>query len=351
MAGILGRAKGMLAGRKSAAPRPFSTRCLCGEVVEGFRQPECQILTCPACRASLIIFPQSPLPEPDVPVKKGRARAREKSDPSLKNAPRAVERPAALPRKPLREIIREKAGRWRAALSGPRTILAVVVVLVLVTGWWQWRARELRRLREQLDPSGRRGLQALANGDLETAWEELSLSVHAMDRLQETFPGGASYRQAYSELAIARDLLDESLEFELTGGTKSPEAVSRKIRDRAFVLDAEVEPGENGAWVVHAAVFMDETPVPFDAHDFRLFGQIGIHRRTRLIFGARLEGVSKDSSGRWSVRWQPDSGVLITEPALLDRLGLSRDPETAGVRDFQRGILSNRSESSTHTSE
>lgn len=355
MAGILGRAKGMLAGRKASPPRPFATRCVCGEVLEGYRQPEFQVLTCPACGTSLFVFPQSPLVEPDAPLKKGRARAKGKSETDSGGVSEVAERVPPVPRKPVaervRDAARERGRKLRGIFRGPSAILAGVVLLVLMTGWWQWRASELRRLREELDPSGRRGLQALADGDLELAWDELCQAVHAMDRLGERVPDGEKYRQARAELAIARDLLEESLEFELTGGTKSPDAVSRRIRGRAMVLDAVVEPGESEGWIVHATCFMDDETVRIDTDGFQLFEPLGIESKTRLIFGARLEGLAKDSAGRWAIRWLPGSGVLITEPALLDRLGLSADPETATVREYQRSKVYHREESATPSAE
>jgi hypothetical protein len=35
---------------------------------------------------------------------------------------------------------------------------------------------------------------------------------------------------------------------------------------------------------------------------------------TRLLFGARLARVRRDTPSSWEVRFEPDSGVLLTDP-------------------------------------
>jgi hypothetical protein len=37
----------------------------------------------------------------------------------------------------------------------------------------------------------------------------------------------------------------------------------------------------------------------------------------RLIFGGRLAGLAREAGGGWVVRFEPDSGVLLTDAAAL----------------------------------
>jgi hypothetical protein len=49
--------------------------------------------------------------------------------------------------------------------------------------------------------------------------------------------------------------------------------------------------------------------------DLKVLRQLPIDlKQERLIFGARLTAVRRDPMRRWTVSFQPDSGILITDP-------------------------------------
>src|SRR5690606_24553635 len=88
MTGMVNRAKGLL-GRKQAAagPTPFTTRCLCGESIQGYRRADYQVLTCPHCSSSVFVLARNPLPPPEgLQRDEEPVSARSQPEPSKKNS-------------------------------------------------------------------------------------------------------------------------------------------------------------------------------------------------------------------------------------------------------------------------
>lgn len=360
MTGMVNRAKGLL-GRKSpaAGPTPFTTRCLCGESIHGYRRAEYQVLTCPQCSSSVFLLARNPLPEPEgleeepaAPARQRRAESaagagvntKAKAPPAPRVAPAkaAPRRAPAAPREPigpkvaaaLQRLVPPK--RW---FTLPRLIFSAVVVLVAITVAWQMRSQHLQHLREELIPRARRGLQALTDGQLSAAHENLAFTVNAMDTLREHVPDGLLYRQAFAELDAVDALLDQTLSNALFGGSKAPDYVSSTIRGKALLLDVVAEPDGDGQWGVHYLAFMDDEPVQVDASSLDLWQRYGFRERTRVIFGVRIAGIEKTEDQGWLLRLIPDSGVLITEPRIAEELGLVDDPTTAEVLARQREMV------------
>jgi hypothetical protein len=48
--------------------------------------------------------------------------------------------------------------------------------------------------------------------------------------------------------------------------------------------------------------------------DLTLWRRVPLAPPRRLLFGARLRRLGREAGGVWVVRFQPDSGVLLTDP-------------------------------------
>lgn len=347
MTGMVNRAKGIL-GRKRASndPLPFTTRCLCGEPIQGYRRAEYQVLTCPQCSSSIFIFPRNPLPTPEgletpPPLEVQRPKPRSANvKPSAR--PAAPPRRVSQPREPLGPKLAAAAKKLvppRRWFTTPRLIFAAVIFLVAMTSLWQVRSRHLRHLREELVPEARRGLQALADGRLQEAHAHLKFTIGALDTLRESVPEEPIYRQAFAELDLVDDLLPQTLDNSLYNGTQAPEYVSSAIRGKALILDVEAEPDEDGVWQFLCLPFMDGEPIRLAAEDLKLWEQQDFRNRTRLILGVRLAGIEKDEQGSWVLRLMPDSAVLLTEPRIAQDLGLSTDPSVGEVLQRQKRMI------------
>lgn len=331
MTNLVTRARKLLKRPYVAEPTPFSIRCVCGTVAQGMRQPEFQIVTCSVCSESLLVFPTNPLPIPEPPVKKKKKGGKGKGLPAapkvpvgerLRNAALAVPRGVAARLPP-----REWFSRTRLAVIGS------LLFLVLAVGW-QIRSNRRQWLRDELGPRAFRGLQALADGELDDSRENLAVAVRALDTLGEPFAEEMKVRQAYRELMVMHDLMDGPIDEELAGATAA--RLSSKLHGRSLIVDSIIRPHDETGWSAETVFFMDGEPVTLDFRGFLLLEGVELEPEKRLIFGARVAGISSADANGWMIQLIPDSGVWMTEPAIYEQTGLQRDPAAAAIRAMQR---------------
>lgn len=329
------RARDLL--RRSAPALPaFAIRCICGERIQGVREADYQVVSCPRCGNGVFVLPASPLPTLAPSPARGRGRKRKRSAESDPSGVGWGDRLAGLSRaaaEGTRRLVPPR--RW---FSTPRLVIAAVVLLVAGTAYWQVVQARLRSLRESVVPDGRRGLQALADGDLAAAREILARVDQAIRRLGETFPDGPRFQQAHAELDILDKLLPISLDDALREASLSSSRTDDAIRGKAIVLDAEVSRDPSGTYRIGYVAFMDGEPVRIDPGPMALFEKLGARGRARLLFGAKLEGLDRQG-GRWRIRLDPHSGVLLTERRVALALGLAGEADIAERLRDQRQLL------------
>ena len=72
----------------------------------------------------------------------------------------------------------------------------------------------------------------------------------------------------------------------------------------------------------------------------KVLTKVDLGQPRRVIFGARLHSIQRGEGGVWIIRFDPDSGVLITEPELLRFVsGQPLDDETLRQVSEQRRWL------------
>jgi hypothetical protein len=60
-------------------------------------------------------------------------------------------------------------------------------------------------------------------------------------------------------------------------------------------------------------VSADRTIARLGLEDLTLWQRVPLDSPLRVLFGARLKGLSREEGGTWVVRFEPDSGVLLTD--------------------------------------
>jgi hypothetical protein len=313
------------ADRPSALVVPYQVTCGCGQAVTGLRQARFQVVPCPDCGAELFVLPRSPLPR--VP---------------------GVKRPAI-----------PAAARQAHRLRRRRVLVPVVAGCVLAATlggviWWLSSPRHQDEERADVAAADAPVWTRDSLGELQTLlargqFHQAAAGAKAALTLRQGRPQlftaaeGDALRQLHAEAALLADLSAESLEDILRHGAGLPAAeweatVRARYRGKAVVFDAEVRRTADG--VVHTSYRLagagEEARLHLDA--LRLLHALPLEEPRRLVFGARLERVAREPPGTWVVRFEPDSGVLLTdaEAAAWCCPGLA-DAESRALFARQRG--------------
>ncbi len=277
---------------------PYQIACACGQVARGQRKPRHQVVRCAACGAPVFVLPLSPLLLP-------AAKAAE-SHP----APSAKAGPA------------RRAPIWVWPLLGAVVTLAFVITAYAVL---------LHALVGQPQPPGppgpedpsaqvRLGEQALAGGNFRRAADELTAACRLLEKRPKEVPAAEARRvaQLRRQAALLADLLSEPLEELLMVARRSPEdewqaQFERRYEGHAVIFDADVTREGRGRYRLHYALGAGPERARIQVSDLRLLDMLPPDRPPRLLFGARLAGLRREAGGTWVVRFDPDSGVLLTD--------------------------------------
>jgi len=303
-------------GRRRPGPEsPYAVACSCGWVARGRRLPTHQIIPCGGCGRKIFVLPSSPLPRV-APLSKAQA----------------PDRSPSLPR-----------GWRRLGLIAAGLSLAAAVTLSSVL--------LLRRDRHDArgpgpEEIGRRimaGQEALGRGKFQTAIEELDAAQELRHRNPHALTPTQRRRldQLHRQAALMADLLSESLEdilrqaseLEGLGEHEWHAAFSERYHGKSVIFDAEVAWDAAVGYRLGWDMFVRGARVRIELTDLRLLRALPLERPRRLLFGARLASAGLEAGGAWVVRFQPDSGVLITDAGVATacRLGQAPDPPLLDV--------------------
>jgi hypothetical protein len=194
---------------------------------------------------------------------------------------------------------------------------------------------------QQLAAATEAGRRALADGNYRLALGELSKAVELRDRHPGLLAPADDRRltqlQRQSDL-LAR-LLSRSLQeiVQEASLVRDPAEWQKKFdadyRGRTVIFDDVARRDADGrpALSTYAVVVNKET-VRLALEDLRLLQALPLAPPPRLLFGARLAGCAREDGGAWVVHFEPDSGVLLTDPgaaAACCPAPLGRDLEEA----------------------
>lgn len=298
----------------------FELTCACGQLLRGDRQRRHQIVPCPACGRASFVFPLSPY---DLP-------AEEAARPS----------PA-----------------WRRSWRTP-ILAAVGSVLLLVVGFvaaWPYLTRRPPPPVEERDAgdlfADRDAARlALAQGKFQRGRRLLDEVLLQRDRRPALLT--AEQNRDLNQLHRQADLLARLL-------TRTPEDI---IRQGMLVRDPDEWHAQFGDYRGRTIIFddlfrrdHDSRPVPatdivevgqevvrLAFEELDLLQDLPLNDSPRLIFGARLAGCRREEGGAWVIRFQPESGVLITDPDLWQACSSADlDDDTRRVFARQREWVEN----------
>jgi len=281
---------------------PYEVVCACGQVLRGARQPRHQVVRCTGCGQPNFILPLSPLP----PVEPVAAPGPSREPPA---GPIVIPRPWCMP-------------LTAAAL----TLTAVVLFYVLLLASLRQRGSSTGPVRaEQVRSRIQAGQQALAEGKYRLAVEELSTARQLRDQRPQllTARENRELNQLYRQAALLDNLLDKSLQEILSLAQREhdqewPAQFAGRYKGKAVIFYDRVRRDATGAHrlLVYEVRVGDEV-AHVELADLKLLSSLPLDKSPRLLFGARLASVSREAPGPWVIRFEPDSGVLLTDPGAV----------------------------------
>jgi hypothetical protein len=270
---------------------PFAVTCPAGHVVRGLRQRRHQVVSCAECGVDVFVLPRSPFPDRNDPRSKGRTR-----------------------RSP-----------WRRPLVA--AALAILIVASALAGLF---VALTRRSAETADVETHVSAaeQALSEGRLRRAVDEFAkareLALERPDILVASRLRALT--QQYRETSLVADLLSESLAEILIRAARSHEDEWKAQFEKrylgpgqanAVVFDAEVRRDAAGQYHLDWDLKAGDEPTRLEIGDLVVLGDLPLNQPRRLIFGARLGSIAREQNGVWVVRFDPSSGVLLTDPRVV----------------------------------
>jgi hypothetical protein len=260
------------------------------------------MLPCPACTRPVFVFPRSPWhadspPAPDFPPRSGPSPAR------------------------------QTWLRLRTPLLAGGVTLALFATAFLILLPFLGRPAPApprpKSTAVQLRERQAAGRRALADGAFNVAARELNAAVELRDRQPDLLPPEES--RDLNQLQRQADLLarihslplsDVLKEAVLTRNDDDWQARFEKehhgktvIFDDVVRRDAATGRLVLAVWEVRAGA--EKAVVALD--DLEILLQLPLGQAQRLIFGGRLRGVAREAGGAWVIRFEPDSGVLLTD--------------------------------------
>ena len=273
---------------------PFRVSCNCGQSVQGIRGPRHQIVRCPACGASLFVFPPSPLPRsPD-------------------------EEPLPEPTPP-----RARSPWFVPAVAAGLTLAVVALGLVLFFSKL-FHPEEQRQNGGTSNPPVAEVIDSGKKLLAERGFREASrLLQKARDR-GEKHP---ELVQLHRQAQLLAGLLDLPVEEIIEKGqrVRNPGEWQAQLQDykgRTVLFDDLVRREQDGSHrLVHYEVIAGEEKAIVRL-DLELLRRLPLEQPRRVIFGARLANVARGAGGIWVVEFERDSGVLLTDEGAATALGL-----------------------------
>jgi hypothetical protein len=304
--------------RPSGETTPVVLTCECGHTLPAARRARHQFVPCARCGRELFVLPRSPWPV---------VRDADGTGPATADA-----RPAG--------------GFWRRPLfAGGVTLVAVAVgfAILLPVLWPRGpsktdRSVEAMPLEEQIGE----GRRAFDEGAFRVSARmlEAALGQIEKDPKRRTPAERRQLAHLQREAALLSDLLEQPLADVLARGEGMPEREWREVfrtryQGRAVVFDSPVRRDAAGRVELRGwEESVNGVEVRLELGRVRLLQRLPLADERRLVFGVRLADARRENRG-WVVSFEPDSGVLLTDPGVFAGTSLPRDPELQAVMNRQ----------------
>lgn len=276
---------------------PYEVTCSCGRSLRGQRQPYRQIVICPACGQKRFILPSSPWP------------ARPKSS--------GIRSGLTVPAPPHLRL-------WRMLLVIIAGGLATMGLLYFAIKLYlrPLAATAPRETPESsIQASIESGRRHLGEGNVRLAVKEFDAAIQQCERNRVALGREEHHRlnQLRRQTDLIAHLLDSPLEEILQQGMQHRnneewQAKFEDYRGRSVLFDDVLRRDATGRPMLgFYVVRVGDVEARVALEDLTLVRQLPLDPPRRCLFGARLASCRREEGGVWVIRFEPDSGVLLTD--------------------------------------
>lgn len=265
----------------------FRIACTCGAVATGERRETHQVVTCTRCGSDIFVLPTSPW-----------------------HAPRAHDAQAIRP-------LRYRDWLWPLA-GAVLAVAALVLLYALLFAPDGSHASSRPPSRAELLARQADAEALLGKGSFRLALAELNPGGAAPELSALSDPERRRWMQVQRQAELMGDIATESIEeiIRHAGGVNEAEWLAdfeQRYRGKAFVFEGDVRRNPAGKWEIRIPIGMPKARLVVD--DVRMLQRVPGQGPERVLLGVRLASVRLEAPGpAWVVRFQPDSGVLLTSP-------------------------------------
>jgi hypothetical protein len=315
---------------------PFRLLCACGGFVEGARQARHQVRRCPQCGQSLFVLPY---------VRYAAGSATHS----------ALDGPSVYPGAPAPPRF-----SWRGPVVAALVTLTVVVAGYALLFFVWWKPEHMPTAPG--DPpsasgTAAEGFRLLGEGDFRAALARFEEARDLANRRPDLVPRaerrrieqGRRQAELLDPIRLSRQSLQEILE-EAKGErneAKWLEQFAETFQGKSVVFDDWVrrDGPESFSLVVYevwAGKEKSRERARVELGDLRLVRDLGfgLHESRRVLFGARLASCRREPDAGWVFRFEPESGVLLTDDGAAAACGLAPldEPLRQVLRDQERWL-------------
>jgi hypothetical protein len=207
--------------------------------------------------------------------------------------------------------------------------LAITATLALIVFLLQGNGKPPGNARPPSDdpaPHLAAARTALDQGNFRTALKDLASAEASQKSLPVPLAERRKLTQLRRQAALMADLIPVPLEELLQEANDlGPEewrlVFTDRYRGKAVLFDAEVYRTAAGNYEVYYVLRAAGQPVRIAVGDLDMIKELGknmcLDQPTRLIMGGRLADIGPEPGDNWVIHFQPESGVLLTDRAIL----------------------------------
>jgi hypothetical protein len=209
---------------------------------------------------------------------------------------------------------------WRRPLFAAFVTLAIVIAIFALL--FLLLPSRPSASREQIQAHIAAGQESLAKGRFHEALKEFDTARRQLDENPRGLTPAEERRltQWQRQASLLASLLSESLDEILLLASRSEdkewqERFVEQYKGKAVVLDdAEVQRLGSGQYRLDWVVRAGDEPARVEIGDLTMLRALPLDEPKRMLFGARLGKVAREEKGVWVIRFEPESGVLLTDP-------------------------------------